>query len=117
VRHPYFDLRLVRLALSIPPAQWYNDKGLLRIGMRGRLPARVLARPKTPLSGDPLGVRFGALGADWLGGRAADARVAPWVDLARVPALAGGASPEPPLDLSLDLRPLALSLWLSRRGG
>ena len=117
VRHPYFDLRLVRLALSIPPAQWYNDKGLLRIGMRGRLPARLLARPKTPLSADPLTVRFAALGPGWLGGRTADARVAPWVDLARVPALAGGAAPGPPRDLSTDLRPLALSLWLSRRGG
>ena len=116
VRHPFFDLRVVRLALSIPPAQWYNDKGLLRIGMRGRLPARLLARPKTPLAGDPLAVRLQALGPGWLGGRAADARVAPWVDLARVPALAGGAAPEPPGDLSRDLRPLALSLWLARRG-
>jgi asparagine synthase (glutamine-hydrolysing) len=117
VRHPFFDLRLVRLALSIPPAQWYNDKGLLRIGMRGRLPAPLLARPKTPLSGDPLAARLDALGPEWLGGRAADERVAPWVDLARVPALAGGAGPGPPRDLSTDLRPLALSLWLSRRGG
>lgn len=117
LRHPYFDLRLVRLALSIPPAQWYNDKGLLRIGMRGRLPAPLLARPKTPLSGDPLTVRLQALGEGWLGGRTADARVAPWIDLSRVPALAGGASPEPPLNLSEDLRPLALSLWLARRGG
>lgn len=116
-RHPYFDLRLVRLALSIPPAQWYNDKGLLRIAMRGRLPAPLLARPKTPLAADPLAVRYQALGAGWLGGRTADAGVAPWIDLSRVPAAAGGASPEPPLDLSEDLRPLALSLWLARRGG
>lgn len=112
-RHPYLDLRVVRLALSIPPAQWYNDKGLLRIGMRGRLPAPVLARPKTPVAGDMLGSRADDLGAAWLGGRTADARVAPWVDLSRVPRLAGGASPEPPRWLYEDIRPLALSLWLA----
>jgi asparagine synthase (glutamine-hydrolysing) len=117
LRHPYFDLRLVRLALSIPPAQWYNDKGLLRIGMRGRLPARVLARPKTPLAGDPLEARLRDRGADWLGGRRVDARVAPWVDPSRVPAIAGGASPEPSASPYDDLRPLALSLWLAQRGG
>jgi asparagine synthase (glutamine-hydrolysing) len=113
LRHPFFDLRLIRLALSIPPAQWYNDKGLLRIGMRGRLPAPLLARPKTPLSGDPLRVRLKALGAEWLGGRTADARVAPWVDLSRVPRLAGGAADQAPRRLHEDLRPLALSLWLA----
>lgn len=112
-RHPYLDLRVVRLALSIPPAQWYNDKGLLRIGMRGRLPAPVLARPKTPVAGDMLGSRADDLGDAWLGGRTADARVAPWVDLSRVPRFAGGASPEPPRWLYEDIRPLALSLWLA----
>ncbi|HEX2077959.1 MAG TPA: asparagine synthase-related protein [Longimicrobium sp.] len=117
VRHPYFDLRLVGLALSIPPAQWYNDKGLLRIAMRGRLPARLLARPKTPLADDPLAARLRVLGRGWLGGRSAAPNVAPWVELARVPALAGGASAQPPHALSADLRPLALSLWLSRTGG
>jgi asparagine synthase (glutamine-hydrolysing) len=117
LRHPYLDLRVVRLALSIPPAQWYNDKGLLRIGMRGRLPAPLLARPKTPVHGDPLAVRAAAHGEGWLGGRTADARVAPWVDLSRVPRLAGGASGEAPRRLHEDLRPLALSLWLADHGG
>ncbi|WP_420125049.1 asparagine synthetase B family protein [Longimicrobium sp.] len=112
-RHPYLDLRLVRLALSIPPAQWYNDKGLLRIGMRGRLPAPVLARPKTPVAKDMLEVRAADLGDRWLGGRTADARVAPWVDLSRVPRLAGGASDAAPRYLYEDIRPLALSLWLA----
>ncbi|HYR07254.1 MAG TPA: asparagine synthase-related protein [Longimicrobium sp.] len=112
-RHPYLDLRVVRLALSIPPAQWYNDKGLLRIGMRGRLPEPLLRRPKTPVAEDMIEVRARDLGPGWLGGRAADARVAPWVDLSRVPRAAGGASAAPPRYLYEDLRPLALSLWLA----
>lgn len=113
LRHPYLDLRLVRLALSIPPAQWYNDKGLLRIAMRGRLPAPLLARPKTPVHGDPLAVRAAALGPGWLGGRAATDLVAPWVNLARVPRAAGGASDQPARRLFEDIRPLALTLWLA----
>ncbi|MBW3571908.1 MAG: hypothetical protein KY467_12460, partial [Gemmatimonadetes bacterium] len=72
---------------------------------------------RCPLGGDPLAVRAGALGPGWLGGRRADARVAPWVDLSRVPRMAGGASQEAPRDLSTDLRPLALSLWLADHGG
>jgi asparagine synthase (glutamine-hydrolysing) len=114
VRHPYLDLRLVRLVLSIPPAQWYNDKGLLRIAMRGRLPKAVLTRPKTPVADDPLAVRARALGDGWLGGRTVDRAVSPWVDVARVPGVAGGGSPHPPRRLYQDIRPLALSLWLRR---
>jgi asparagine synthase (glutamine-hydrolysing) len=115
VRHPYFDLRLVDLVLSIPPAQWYNDKGLLRIAMRGRLPAAVLSRPKTPVVGDALRVRADAAGEGWLGGRVATENVAPWVDLDRVPRMTGGRAPYPSERLHADLRPLALSLWLTRQ--
>ncbi|HEX8395543.1 MAG TPA: asparagine synthase C-terminal domain-containing protein, partial [Longimicrobium sp.] len=117
VRHPFFDLRLVELALSIPPAQWYNDKGLLRIAMRGRLPAAVLNRPKTPVAGDPLAVRARALGDGWLGGLRAGPEVLPWVDLDRVPSFTGGASPDRSASLHTDLRPLALSLWLATMRG
>ena len=113
VRHPFFDLRVVQAWLSVPPAQWYNDKGLLRIGMRGHLPEAFLRRPKTPLSGDPLALRWERDGAGWLGGRVVDDAVARWVDVTRVPAAAGGRSPHPPVRFWEDIRPLALSLWLT----
>jgi asparagine synthase (glutamine-hydrolysing) len=114
VRHPYLDLRLVELVLSIPPAQWYNDKGLLHIAMQGRLPREVLRRRKTPVSGDPIAVRRRALGEDWLGGRRVGPEVAPWVDLERLPRETGGRGATPSDRLFADLRPMALSLWLSR---
>jgi asparagine synthase (glutamine-hydrolysing) len=117
VRHPYFDVRVVRFLLSIPPAQWYNDKGLLRIGMRGRLPERLLRRPKSPLVDDPLRVRWLEQGEAWLGGRRVTEAVAPWVNRGRVPVAAGGRSPEPPEQLWQEIRPLALSLWLSAQRG
>ncbi|MFL5383546.1 MAG: asparagine synthetase B family protein [Longimicrobiaceae bacterium] len=116
VRHPFFDLRLVRFLLSVPPAQWYNDKGLLRIGMRGRLPEALLRRPKTPLAGDPLGARAAAEGAAWLGGRTLGPEVAPFVDAERVPRFTGGRMDGPADPLWLHLRPLALALWLRRNG-
>lgn len=117
VRHPYFDLRMVRFLLSIPPAQWYNDKGLLRIGMRGRLPERLLRRPKSPLVDDPLAVRWREQGQGWLGGRTVADHVSPWVDVGRVPRAAGGRSPEPTERLWQDVRPLSLSLWFAGRDG
>jgi hypothetical protein len=39
--------------------------------------------------------------------------VARWADPARVPAAAGGRSPERPERFWEDIRPLALSLWLT----
>jgi asparagine synthase (glutamine-hydrolysing) len=114
VRHPYFDLRVVRFLLSVPPVQWYNDKGLLRLGMRGRLPERLLRRPKSPLVDDPLAVRLREGGPDWLGERTVSEAVRPWIDPERVPRIAGGRSPDEPQRLWEDLRPLALSLWLDR---
>jgi len=111
-RHPFFDVRLVRFLLSVPPAQWYNDKGLLRIGMRGLLPGPVLRRPKSPLPGDPLRVRRERDGDAWLDGRVLAAGIEPYVDPARVPAAAGGRGPEDGEPLWMQLRPLALSLWL-----
>lgn len=115
VRHPFFDLRLVRFVLAVPPAQWYNDKGLLRIGMRGRLPAPLLRRPKTPLREDPFEARLRARGDAWLGGRTLGPEVDPWIDRRRVPRVAGGeGDAHAPGALWTHLRPLGLALWLRR---
>lgn len=114
VRHPFFDLRLLRFVLRVPPAQWYNDKGLLRIGMRGRLPEPLLRRPKTPLRADPFEVRLREQGGTWLGGRRLGTEIAPWIDAARVPKIAGGGGEGVPEPLWPHLRPMGLSIWLRR---
>lgn len=63
LRHPFFDERVVEFLLALPPVQWLNDKGILVVAMRGRLPAKVLYRQKTPLVGDSYEVALRADGA------------------------------------------------------
>jgi len=54
VRHPFFDLRLLRFLLGIPAIPWCVNKELLRRAMRGRIPESVRTRPKSPLPGFPV---------------------------------------------------------------
>ncbi|HEX2123767.1 MAG TPA: asparagine synthase-related protein [Thermoanaerobaculia bacterium] len=53
---PFFDVRLLEFALSLPPMPHFAGKDILRQAMRGALPDEVRLRPKTPLQGDPLAV-------------------------------------------------------------
>jgi asparagine synthase (glutamine-hydrolysing) len=52
-RFPFFDQRLVRYLLRVPPVPWMQQKQLLRQAMQGLLVAAVRQRPKTPLHGHP----------------------------------------------------------------
>jgi asparagine synthase (glutamine-hydrolysing) len=51
LRFPLLDTRLIRLVVSVPPIPWCQHKTLPRRAYRHRLPATILKRPKTPLSG------------------------------------------------------------------
>jgi asparagine synthase (glutamine-hydrolysing) len=53
VTHPFFDLRVIRFVLGLPPLPWCVEKALLRVAMRGRLPESVRLRPKSPLAAYP----------------------------------------------------------------
>lgn len=53
MRCPFFDLRLVRFMLTVPPESWLVRKRLLRMAMWERLPKPLLRRQKTPLRGNP----------------------------------------------------------------
>lgn len=44
--HPFFDLRLVRYLVAIPPVPWLVNKGILRDAMQNSLPEAILNRPK-----------------------------------------------------------------------
>ena len=51
LRFPLLDTRLIRFVMSVPAIPWCQQKALPRRAYRGRLPAQVLNRPKTPLIG------------------------------------------------------------------
>ena len=48
-RFPFFDLRLVRFAMSLPPVPWLEHKRVLRAAMGSLLPVQVVRRKKTLL--------------------------------------------------------------------
>ena len=48
-RCPFLDPRLLEFVLSLPALPWLFNKHLLRVAMTDKLPAAILARPKTPL--------------------------------------------------------------------
>jgi asparagine synthase (glutamine-hydrolysing) len=53
-RAPLLDLRILRFLLRLPPVPWCMNKELTRRAMRGRVPDKVLGRPKSPLLENPL---------------------------------------------------------------
>lgn len=53
LRFPFFDLRLARYLLRVPPGPLLERKQLLRTAMQGLLPDSVRQRPKTPLGISP----------------------------------------------------------------
>ena len=50
LRYPFFDVRLVSLALTLPSFPWCVDKEILRTAMDRRLPEPVRVRPKSQLA-------------------------------------------------------------------
>lgn len=46
-RHPFFDLRVLALGLSMPAVPWCVEKHVLREAMRGIIPEAVRSRPKS----------------------------------------------------------------------
>lgn len=108
-RHPFFDLRILRYLLRLPPLPWCSDKELLRRAMRGILPERVRLRRKEPLIGDPVIAALRRGDARW-GNLAAPAELlADYVEWRRVPEL---SAEDDPVQAWMNLRPFSLNLWL-----
>jgi asparagine synthase (glutamine-hydrolysing) len=103
-RHPYLDLRVLHFLLSVPPVPWARRKLVVREAMRGRLPAEVIERRKTPLSAHAL---HQALSGVDLPPLAASAALAPWIDVGRLPRRPHAA------DLDRLIAVHALDHWLS----
>jgi asparagine synthase (glutamine-hydrolysing) len=116
-RYPFLDLRLVEF-LNTLPNYMLAGKSVLRQSMRGRLPQRILSRPKTGLVGDPVReiVTTGKLSARHL---LRDAELPPSVVAEKflqaweIFRQGGGTSST--WTSWLMLQPLALGSWLAQR--
>lgn len=107
---PLMDPRLIAFVFALPPVPWCQKKHLFRAAMRGVLPASVLARPKTPLSGF-----IEARVAQWRAQGGADTpisgHVAPYVDVDAVRRVYREGSP---YDVLEAWRVLQVDRWLER---
>jgi len=103
-RHPYLDLRVLHFLLSVPPVPWARRKLVMREAMRGRLPAEVLERRKTPLNANAL---HQALSGVDLPPLASSAALDFWIETARLPRRPHAADLEPVIAVH------ALDHWLS----
>lgn len=109
VRYPFLDLRIVNYLFALPPFPWFFQKMLLREAMAGRLPEAVRMRPKTPLQVDPVLEKLRRTGI-------ASLSRMNWSDAAdqyiNRSSLALPHGKIGPAQLSSDLRPYCLNIWL-----
>lgn len=109
VRHPYFDLRLLRYALSLPALPWCSDKELLRRSMRGFLPDDIRLARKRPLQGDFLLAHFQSAPQRWLEEFRPEDELHRFVNVPRAMECLSNPAPR---ELTVNLRPFHLNFWL-----
>lgn len=114
VRHPFFDVRLVRYLLAIPPMPWCFDKTILRLAMRGRLPESVRLRPKTVAAGDAVVALLRRPAAQWVDRFEPAPALRAYVHRDRVPRVYGE---DDSTNVWTGLRPLCLNYWLTSQAG
>jgi len=112
VRHPFFDLRLVKFLLALPALPWCSDKQLLREAARGILPDAVRLRRKSPLLADPLIALLQQKESAWVDSFAAVPELGCYVVRERIPRAFGEKDP---WTAWIHLRPLSLNFWLRSR--
>jgi len=108
-RHPFFDVRVLRYLLRLPPVPWCTDKELLRMALRGILPDTVRLRPKTPFAADPSVELVRHAETHWVDRFQPTPGLAKYVHRDRIPPVAGEQDSN---RLWMNLRPFSLNNWL-----
>jgi len=109
VRHPFFDLRLVKFLLGLPALPWCSDKELLREAARSVLPDVVRLRRKSPLLSDPLVALLQQKQSAWVDSFEAATELGRYVERSRIPKVFGEKDA---WTAWIHLRPLSLNFWL-----
>lgn len=109
VRHPFFDLRVVKFLLGLPALPWCSDKELLRESAKGVLPDAVRLRRKSPLLEEPLIALLNRREASWVDSFEPLPELSRYVERRLIPRVFKE------IDLWnawIHLRPLSLNFWL-----
>ncbi len=109
IRYPYLDLKMVDFLLATPVFPWSYRKAILRKAMAGRIPDKILLRPKTPLSADPVVKKVVKEGKAWASRRTLSARTQEFVNPSGMQLFRGKMT-------SHDLAPFFLNDWLESVG-
>lgn len=109
VRHPFFDLRLVKFLMALPALPWCSDKGLLREAARAVLPDAVRLRRKSPLLADPVVALLQQTESAWVDSFEAVPDLRRYVERSQIPKVFGEKDT---WTAWIHLRPLSLNFWL-----
>jgi len=108
-RNPFFDIRMLKYLLRLPPLPWSADKELFRRAMRGILPEPVRLRQKTPLAADPASELVKRGDGAWVDQLEPESAMRQFVDWSRLPGIGGEKDP---YRCWINLRPRSLNFWL-----
>ncbi len=114
-RYPFFDLRLAKFLLALPPIPWCLNKTLLRRAMCGILPEPVRLRPKATLAVDPVLTHLQQDGASWIDHYEPTSELADYLDPDMLPlkvSLGGLLAND---HRQVQLRSFSLDLWLRQQ--
>lgn len=115
VRFPFFDIRLIKLAQSIPPFPWLHRKYLLRAIMKDRLPIEILQRPKTAFPTNPMIANIQQKGPpDWKRAVPDPDRIREFVDIGEFLKNADNIERLTSADTRGIVRVMTLNHWLNR---
>lgn len=112
VRHPYFDVRLVRFLLRVPPLPWFIRKEIVRLAMRHRLPDAIRLRPKEIMSGNPLWPALEEKEKGWMEEVLATHFLHNYVDVEKYMSVYDARRELGTFQSPLLTRPLSLAYWL-----
>lgn len=114
LRYPYFDLRLLRYVLRVPPVPWFVNKKLLRDAMQGFLPDVVRLRPKAPLPTGHICAVLRRDGSGWMDTIPLGSELGRYLDLSKVPDRTGVSANIDRYESHEDCltRPFSLAHWL-----
>ena len=109
VRHPFFDLRVVKFLLALPGIPWCADKEILRRAGRGILPDEVRLRRKSPMPADPIRAALQNPASQWVDNQSLDPLLLRYVVPERIPKLWRA---DDSVDTWVNLKPTSLNFWL-----